>query len=368
MDFDVIIVGARVAGSTLATFLGQQGHRVLLLEKTHFPSDTLSTHFFRDHALTVFERIGVLDLVKSAAPPLTTIWNSIDGQVISEPVRSTDGQINYFMCVRRITLDWILAQRVSRELAVEFHQGAQFKDLIWQDGRVTGVHWSERGGTSEARARVIVGADGFYSALAKILQPDYESQFPVRRCMYYTYFQGIEPLSVASFAEHHFMGDSLTYVFPTDAGLTLVAISLPISEFVSFKREPLLRLRTHIESLPLLAPRLRHAEITADVKGAGNIPCYQRMPSGPGWVLVGDAHQVLDPWSGMGIDHATTHASMLADSLHRFLIGEATWETLMGDYHSRARQWSEKTYRRTSTYAADLRPMTQAALQKHGLI
>jgi len=367
MDYDVIIVGARVAGSTLATLLGQQGHRVLLLEKAHFPSDTLSTHFFRNPSLGTFERIGVLDEVKSAAPPLTIVWNFIDGQVISEPVRTSSDQISYFLCLRRIILDWILCQRVSREPGVEFRQGAQVKDLIWQDGRVTGVRWIETDGAGEATARVVVGADGFYSTLARFLQPEYESQFPVRRCMYYTYFRGIEPLAEDSFAEHHFIGDSLTYVFPTDANLTLVALSLPISEFTSFKRQPLERLRAHLDSLPLLVPRLRHAEIVADIKGAGNIPCYQRVPYGPGWALVGDAHQVMDPWSGMGIDHATTHASMLADSLHHYLGEDIAWEAVMSGYHTQVRQWSEKTYRRTSTYAADFRPMTLAALQKRGL-
>jgi hypothetical protein len=69
----------------------------------------------------------------------------------------------------------------------------------------------------------------------------------------------------------------------------------------------------------------------------------------------------------MGIDHATTHASILADSLHRFLSDAEAWKAAMSDYHNQARQWSEKTYRRTSTYAADLRPMTQAALQRRGL-
>jgi len=127
-------------------------------------------------------------------------------------------------------------------------------------------------------------------------------------------------------------------------------------------------MRSHIDSIPLLAPRIRAAEIATEVKGAGNIPSYQRVPFGPGWALVGDAQQVLDPWSGMGIDHATTHASMLADSLHRFLNDEAAWETSMGDYHSQIRKWSEKTYRRTTTYAADLRPMSRAALQKRGLV
>jgi flavin-dependent dehydrogenase len=102
--------------------------------------------------------------------------------------------------------------------------------------------------------------------------------------------------------------------------------------------------------------RLRRAEVAEEVKGAGNIPCYQRLPYGPGWALVGDAQQIVDPWSGMGIDHATTHASILADSLHRLLCGEADWESSMSDCHTQARTWSEKSYRRTATYAADLRP------------
>jgi hypothetical protein len=61
----------------------------------------------------------------------------------------------------------------------------------------------------------------------------------------------------------------------------------------------------------------------------------------------------------MGIDHATTHASMLAESLQRFLVDEVSWESALSEFHTRARQWSEKSYRRTSTYAADFRPMTR---------
>ena len=367
MDYDVIIVGGRVAGSVLTALLGQQGHRVLLLEKAYFPSDTLSTHFFRAPALRVFERLGVLDEVKSAAPPMTILWNYIDGHILSDPIKEREEHLCYFLCERRITLDWILFQRVKREQSIEIRQGAHAKELLWQDDHVSGVRWTEGNTINEARARVVVGADGFYSTLAKSLQPAYETQFPIRRCMYYTYFQGIEPLDEVSFAEHHFVGDALTYVFPTDASLTLVAVSLPISEFASFKKQPLTQLRSHLASLPLLAPRLRKAEIATEVKGAGNIPCYQRIPYGAGWALVGDAQQVMDPWSGMGIDHAATHASLLADSLHHFLCDDATWDVAMSDYHTQARRWSEKTFRRTSTYAADLRHMTRAALQKRGL-
>jgi len=210
MDFDVIIVGARVAGAVLAALLGTKGFRVLLLEKARFPSDTLSTHFFRSPALRVFEKLGVLDRVKSAAPPLTTVWNYIDGHVISDPVDAAEDHLRYFLCERRITLDWILFQRVMREPKIEVRQGAHVRDLIWRDGRVIGVRWQEADGMLEASARAVVGADGFYSTLAKSLEPTYETQFPVRRCMYYAYFQGIEPLDEVSLAEHHFVGDTLT--------------------------------------------------------------------------------------------------------------------------------------------------------------
>jgi len=368
VDFDVIVVGGRVAGSVLATLLGQQGHRVLVLDKAHFPSDTLSTHFFRAPAFRVFERIGVFAEVESSAPHLETLWNYIDGHVISDPVEASEDHMNYFLCERRITLDWILFQRAEREPTVEIHQGAKVQGLIQEDGRVTGVRWSEANAIHEARARVVVAADGFYSTIVRALQPPYESALPVQRCMYYVYYQGIPPIGDHAFAEHHFLGDTLTYIFPTDADLITVAVSMPIDEFPSFRKDPLKRIRSHLDLLPLLAPRLRKAEVVTGVKGAGNIPFYQRMPYGPGWVLVGDAHQVMDPWSGMGIDHATTHASMLADSLHRFLRDEAPWEMSMGEYHTQIRNWSQKTYRRTSTYAADLRPMTRGALQKRGLI
>lgn len=351
----------------LAALLGQQGHRVLLLDKAQFPSDTLSTHFFRAPALRVFERLGVLEAVKDPAPPLTVLWNYIDGHVISEPVNGPEEHLRFFLCERRITLDWILFQRARREPGVEVRQGANVKELVWQDGRLAGVRWREEDEIYEASTRVVIGADGIYSTLAKLIEPAFETQFPVQRCMYFTYYRGIEPLDQPS-AEHHFVGDTLTYVFPTDGDLTLVALSLPISEFSSFKKDAANRLRAHLDSLPLLAPRLYQAEPVEKIKGSGNIPGYQRVPFGPGWALVGDAHQVMDPWSGMGIDHATTHASLLADALDRWLREDVAWETAMNDYYSQARKWSEKAYRRTCTYAADLRPMTRVALQRRGLV
>jgi flavin-dependent dehydrogenase len=157
-------------------------------------------------------------------------------------------------------------------------------------------------------------------------------------------------------------------VFPTDGGLTLLAASVPIEEFPAFKKDPQNRLQAELELMPEVAQRLRRAERVGSVKGAGNIPGYQRLSYGIGWALVGDSEQIMDPWSGQGIDQASTHALILADALDRWLTGSSSWEDAMQEYNRRRHEFSDKTFERTCAFARDFRPMTQAALKKRGLI
>jgi 2-polyprenyl-6-methoxyphenol hydroxylase-like FAD-dependent oxidoreductase len=75
----------------------------------------------------------------------------------------------------------------------------------------------------------------------------------------------------------------------------------------------------------------------------------------------------LDPWSGQGIDQASTHAIFLAKRIGKFLNGESDWDAAMKDYHQERNEYSKKAFRNTSKFSADLRPMTRAALAKRGL-
>lgn len=352
MNFDAIIIGARVAGSSLATLLGQCGHQVLILDKATFPSDTLSTHFFRAPAFRVFERMGTLDQILQTAPKLVNSFSDFDGHISLQPVEDSD-EYRFHLCVRRITLDDILIKLVQRESTVELHQGAVLDELIWDGERVIGVRWHEADHHFEATARVVVGADGFYSKVAKQVKPIVEHLEPVNRAMYYAYYQGL-PSQEGPAEEFHLRGNHLVYVFPTDNDLTLIAASIPIVEFDEFRTNPERSLAAELEALPTLAPRLRHAERFGSVKGAGNIPGYMRIPYGPGWALVGDAETIQDPWSGRGIDHASTHAALLADSLHGWLSGEMDWEQAMTEYHESRNQFSLETYQQTCTYGRDL--------------
>lgn len=365
-EYDVIIVGARIAGSLTAALLGERGWRVLLLDRATFPSDTLSTHFFRAPAPVAFQRAGVFEEVQAVgAPPLVDMFNDVDGHVFTEPVEGSDG-VNYVLCIRRIVLDAILARRAGLESSVEFLTGANVRSLLRDAERVRGVRFVHRDEEFEATASVVVGADGFRSLVARAVEPRVEHAAPVQRAMYYAYFAGLtwqEPPA----AEHHYRGNELVYVFPCDAGLTLIAVSVPIEEFPDWKRDGRRLFLERLRARPTLAPRLEGAEWVGKLFGAGDIPCYMRVPYGNGWALVGDSGLIMDPWSGRGIEQGSTHAVLLADALHRWLSGEMAWEAAMREYHAARNTFAEKPYRRTCTYARDFRPMTRAALQRRGL-
>src|SRR5215212_5593961 len=94
--FDVVIVGARCAGSPLAIFLKRAGLSVCVVDQAEFPSDTLSTHMFQISGIEIMQRLGVLnDVLRSGAPPITTCYMKFEDVNLSGPprLRETDPQV-----------------------------------------------------------------------------------------------------------------------------------------------------------------------------------------------------------------------------------------------------------------------------------
>ena len=364
-NYDIIIIGARVAGSTLAAILGQKGYNVLLLDRATFPSGTLSTHFFRAPALRAFDKIGVSSEVQSAAPQLRVNYNVIDGIEFAEPVDRPD-DYPFYMCVRRIVLDDILVRRVKQIPDIDLQEGVKVTGLVWNNDAVNGVKWESVDDKGEFSSKVIVGADGVNSFVAKEVQVTAENEEPVNRAMYFAYYKGITPNDGPA-AEFHYKGNSLVYCFPCDSELTLIAASIPIAQFASFKQNVEEEFNAIINCTVALTERFNKANRIGPIQGSGSIPGYLRVPYGNGWALVGDAGMVMDPWSGQGIDQATTHSVLLADSLADYLSGKDDWKSAMTAYHKARNEFSLKTYNRTCKFSVDFRPMTTEALRRRGL-
>src|SRR6059058_6224886 len=133
--YDVIVVGARCAGSPTALLLARQGYRVLMLERATFPSDIISTHAIKVPACARMKRWGVLDrVVATNCPPIARSTLDFGQVVLSGWVSPVEG-VDTARCVRRPLLDSILAD-AAVEAGAEFRQDVAVQDLLWDGDRV----------------------------------------------------------------------------------------------------------------------------------------------------------------------------------------------------------------------------------------
>ena len=356
---DVIVVGARVGGSAVTALLGDKGVSVLLVDRARFPSTTPSTHFFRGAGMVgVLARLGVLDAVlELGCPPLTREFNYSDGE--TEPAEAPPqepGTIGFCLSVRREPLDLILLKRARVSESVDLLERTTVTDLLWDGDRVVGVRLAD--GRS-AYAEIVIGADGRNSLVAKKVTPAVEHETPPYRALYYRYVAGFlgpdgaEP-DAAEFSQ---LDDELAYIFPSDSGLTCVAVSVNLETFGWLRKDFENRFAERIARHRGLASRVDGAEATGRLSGRGPARNYVHVPWGPGWALVGDAGMHQDPWSGLGMDMAAVHATFLADAIVDWLHGSADERTAFARYHQRRNAHGLAGYHETVRHAADLRKL-----------
>lgn len=309
---DVIIVGARPAGSAAATALAREGRKVIALDSARFPSSTISTHLLWPAGVAELKRLGALERVLAAGPPRLPIgYTAVPGIAASGRYSPIDG-IDYGLCVRRIELDAALVA-TAREAGAEVREGTKVSELVWENGRVAGVRANDRdGGLHELRAPLVIGADGRRSTVARLAGA--EEPFlsnPNGRACYYAYFDDPHP-GWRDTAAQWLQGAELGTAFPCDGDLTLVLLMPPLSRVPDFKANKESEYdRTIAELLPDLAERLKGCERQTNVVAATDLPSYFRRSTGPGWALVGDAGHFKDPVTAQGIRDALRFGRLL---------------------------------------------------------
>src|SRR5262249_52857687 len=169
--YDAIIVGARCAGSPVALLLARKGYKVLLVDRMSFPSDmAFSNHFVHQAGAAALKRWGLLErLAATGCPPITHDYWDYGAFSLSGPVPAADG-VNTAFAPRRIMLDPLLVS-AAVESGAELRDGFSAQELLWENGRVTGIRGRCKGAVVSEKARIVIGADGMFSMVAKAVKP-----------------------------------------------------------------------------------------------------------------------------------------------------------------------------------------------------
>jgi 2-polyprenyl-6-methoxyphenol hydroxylase-like FAD-dependent oxidoreductase len=324
--YDVIVVGARCAGSPMAMLLARKGYRVLVVDRATFPSDTVSTHILHPLGVAALARWGLLDRLRATTcPPIDTYAYDFGPFTLAGSPGTSDSPVSY--CPRRTVLDKLLVDAAA-EAGAEVREGFVVDEVIVEGDRVAGIRGRTKNGTTATeRAAVVVGADGRHSLVAAAVRPEQYNEKPALLAAYYTYWSG---LPMAGRFETYIRAQRGFAAAPTHDGLTLTVGGWPFSEFESNKRDVEGNFLKMFELVPGFAERVRGARREAPFAGAP-VTNYFRKPYGPGWVLVGDAGYNKDPITAQGIMDAFCDAERCAAALDQSFAGARSFEDAMGD-------------------------------------
>jgi len=368
--YDVIVVGARCAGSALGRLLARQGHRVLIVDRATFPSDIFRNHFVRRRGALRLQRWGLLDQVEASnCPPIRKYTVELGDFPLTGYPPGADG-LDAEYAPRRYVLDQILLE-AAVEAGAEVRAGVVVEDLLRDGDRVAGIRARQRRGQPfEERARLVVGADGQYSLVARTVGAAKYQAHPPLTCGFYSYFQGTGIDGLEVYLSFEPGRQRAIISFPTNDDTALVAVQWPVSVLPRLRAEAVSLYWQTLDEVPAYGARIRAARRTDRWYAATDLANFLRVPAGPGWALVGDAGHHKDPIYAQGISDAFEHAELLAEAIHAGLSGEATLDAALARYARQRDESARANYEGTLAGAAFQPPppmvhQLRAALRGH---
>ena len=331
--YDAIVVGARCAGSPTAMLLARAGRRVLLVDRAEFPSDTLSTHYIHQSGVASLERWGLLPRIAAAGAPPIRDYTLDVGPFALHGAPPPLGEVADAYCLRRTVLDEILVDAAAAAGA-EVRLSCPVDGLALEDGRVTGIR--SRGRTE--RARVVIGADGVSSLVARDAGAPVYDDHGTLTCAYYTYWSGV-PMDGA---ELYLRDGNVIVAAPTNDGQVVTIVFWPREEFHAVRADVEGHFMRALDRAPGLAERVRDATRADRFHGTSRLPNFYRRPHGDGWALVGDAGHHKDPILALGIGDAFRDAELLAGAIE---TGD------LAGYERRRNELSADGFQRTLDFA-----------------
>lgn len=321
-SYDVVIVGAGIAGCAAARFYGQHGLRVALVDRRSHSGDhkRMCTHFIQPSATPVIERLGLAPLIEEAGG----VRNSLDTWTrwgwIRVPEPEDGSTLPYGYSIRRQTLDPILRHLASETDGVELILGKTAEQLTKANGRFTGVVVKGRDGREQQlAARLVVAADGRGSAIGEMAGVP-ARMMPNNRFTYFAYYRNLE-LTSGQTGQLWLLEPNTAIAYPNDDEVTLVACFVEKGRLPEFKKDPEASFARLVESLPM-GPNIRDSERLSPLLGKLDMPNSSRRTAVPGLAFIGDAGMTADPLWAVGCGLAFQSAAWLTDCTTRALVDE----------------------------------------------
>jgi 2-polyprenyl-6-methoxyphenol hydroxylase-like FAD-dependent oxidoreductase len=347
--YHAIVIGARCAGSPTAMLLARRGFKVLLVDRAIFPSDTISTHILWPHGAEVLAQWGLLPrLADTGVPPICRRMTFDVGPFALHGTIPDANNGRGGFCPRRTVLDGLLVNAAA-EAGVEIREGFTVDELLVTDGAVVGVRGHARGARSiDEHARIVIGADGVNSFVARAVQaPEYDVR-PVAACGYYSYFSGVTSDDIELYVRDHYAFGGA----PTNDGLQLVMVNWPARDFPRVRADVEGHVWRALEAAPNFVARVRGGRREEKWYGTAGVPGYFRKPYGNGWALVGDASYNRDPITAQGITDAFIDAESLTEALTAALSGNGAFEEPLAAHETARNERVRPMYEFTNQLAA----------------
>jgi menaquinone-9 beta-reductase len=325
--WDAVVVGAGPAGAATALLLARAGASVLLLDRARFPRDKACSEYLSPGATPILERLGggILDAIERAAHAKLSGMKVVapDGAAMCghfvDGGRGAGRARPYSFALPRTSFDTILVAAAARAGA-EVRQASWVEDLVWRGGAVAGVVVrSGSGKRTTGLARVVVGADGLRSVVARRL--GLVRSLSPRRIAFTAHVgdvAGVDGVGELHVGEHGYVG-----MGPVGGGVTTVALVVPLSAVREGRRDYRAGFFDELARFPGLAGRFDPRFLVRQVLVTGPFAQWSRTTVAPGGgaLLVGDAADFFDPFTGQGIYSALRGAELAAEVLIPALAG-----------------------------------------------
>lgn len=311
-DFDVVVVGASLAGCATATLLGREGFRVALVDKHRDASSYkgLCGHYIQSSATPVIERLGLDVLIEAAGGVRNGIDISTTWGLIGSPVPLRDRA--YGFSLRRKKLDPLLRGLATELPTVDYRPGLRAVEMSGDGSSAATVSFvSTDGARVRMSGRLVVGADGRNSAVARMAQVK-EKRSANNRFCYGSYFTGVDMPGVEK-GRMWLRDRDIILATPQDDGLTLIVVFGHRRGLDRFKEDRRGALLSSFEGL--LGLDLSRAEFADKITGFRSYELMSRRTAAANVALVGDAALASDPATGVGCGWALQAAGWLADTV-----------------------------------------------------